>query len=36
MEPGAGDIQRVAKPCHRPDRTVPRDESKPHIASLAK
>lgn len=36
MEPRAGDIQRVAQPCHRPDVPVPRDESEPHIASLAK
>jgi hypothetical protein len=36
METRAGNIQRVAKPCHRPDRTVLRDESEPHVASLAK
>src|SRR3954447_21050335 len=36
MESRARDIQRFAKPCHRPDRAVPRDESEPHIASLAK
>src|SRR5690606_13621217 len=36
MEARAGDVQRTAQPCHRPDRTVPRDESEPHVTSLAK
>ena len=36
MEARAGDIQRIAQPCHRPDGPVLRDESEPHIASLAK
>src|SRR5690606_20245726 len=36
MEARAGDIQRLAQPCHRPDVPVLRDESEPHIASLAK
>jgi hypothetical protein len=29
-------IQRFAKPCHRPDRTVLRDKSEPHVTSFAK
>jgi len=32
----AGYIQRLAQPSHRPDGPVLRDESEPHIASLAK
>ena len=36
METGSGDAQRFALPCHRPDRTVLRDEGELHVASLAK
>jgi len=36
MEARAGHVQRTAQPCHRPDAPVPRDESEPHVPSLAK
>lgn len=35
-KPERGHIQRTAQPCHRPDAPVPRDESEPHVTSLAK